>query len=82
LILFGLPGVVGVALALLLGLRPSLRVPVGAVVMLAGSVVTAVNLHLHPLTGTPDPANLIAGIGAVALLTTGLLVPAEHAGDD
>jgi arabinofuranan 3-O-arabinosyltransferase len=72
-LVFGLPGALGVLLAFALAAAPALRIPVGAVTMLAGSVVTTVHLQAHPLTGTPDAANLIAGIGVVTLLTSGFL---------
>ena len=70
-LVFGLPGVLGVLLGLLLGRMPTVRIAAGAVVMLAGSVVTAIHLHEQPYDATVDVANFLAGVGALVLLTAG-----------
>jgi sulfite exporter TauE/SafE len=69
----GLPGLIGAAIARVLGRRRSLRIVLGAALATAGPLVTAVAFARTGPGSVPDVADVLSGIGAVMLLVGALV---------
>jgi arabinofuranan 3-O-arabinosyltransferase len=75
----GLPGLAGVGLARLPGGRRALRVVLALALMVAGTLVTVIDLAVHDRGLTPDAADILSGTGAVLALVLGLTKsPDDH----
>ncbi|MGN6160844.1 MAG: alpha-(1-_3)-arabinofuranosyltransferase domain-containing protein [Marmoricola sp.] len=74
-VLAGLPGLVGALLALVL--RRHWCIPVIAL-LAAGPIWTAIQVHVHGPTAVSTTANVLSGIGVVALLVSAVTARGDH----
>lgn len=81
-VLAGTPGLLGALLAQVARSRRRWAILLGGALVTSGTIVSVVSLWRHGPSSVPDAANVLASIGAAALLVSGLAKPDEPRFDE